>query len=162
MKRDIHIQFEELSTENQLTEQEQQLLKAAAEACSRAYAPYSEYHVGAALLLDNGEVVTGSNQENAAYPSGLCAERVAMFYASSRYPGAKIKILAITAHSGNFIIDQPVTPCGSCRQVMSEYENRQNMPLKIILRGEKGRILVLKGTESLLPLAFHAGELKKQ
>lgn len=137
------------------------LLEHAEKAVEGAYAPYSLYHVGAAVLLDNGEIITGSNQENVAYPSGLCAERVALFYASSQFPDIPVKSIAITAKAKDFIIDKPVTPCGSCRQVMAEWENRFNSKLKLIMRGEKGKIYIIEGVNNILPLMFHAEELKK-
>ncbi len=162
MKKTIQYEIEEFDSINELSEGDQKLLNEAAKACEKAYAPYSEYNVGAALLLDNGKIITGNNQENVAYPSGLCAERVAMFYASSQYPDAKILTIAITARSHNFTISQPVTPCGSCRQVMAEYENRQQQAVRVILSGETGKIQLINNVDTLLPLAFHAAELKKQ
>ena len=102
------------------------MLQHAQEAIEGSYAPYSEFRVGAAVLLENGEVIKGSNQENAAYPSGLCAERVAIFHAKSKYPDLKVKSIAITAASDNFITKSPITPCGACRQVIAETESRQN------------------------------------
>jgi cytidine deaminase len=135
------------------------LLARAAEICNNAYAPYSSFQVGAALLLENGEIVCGSNQENAAYPSGMCAERVAMFAASTQYPGVDFRSIAITAKSKNFVVNYPVSPCGACRQVMAEYENISNKPFKVILKGENGKIIIIKNISSLLPLAFNSSHL---
>ncbi len=139
--------IEELNTEDQI------VVKAAQEALNNAYSPYSKFSVGAAVLLDNGEIVQGSNQENAAYPSGLCAERVALFYANSKYPEASVKTLAISALKAGKIIDNPIPPCGACRQVILETEQRFEQPIKIILAGAKG-IQVVSNAKSLLPLTF--------
>src|SRR6187551_179031 len=118
----------------------QNLMFKAIEVRKQAYAPYSKFRVGASVLLDNGEIVMGSNQENAAYPSGLCAERVAVFQAGSIYPQATILKIAITAASDNSITTAPVPPCGSCRQTIAEYEIRQNTPIEIYFMGETGMI----------------------
>lgn len=119
-----------------------------------AYAPYSNFKVGVALLLENGLRVQGSNQENAAYPSGLCAERVAVFYAGSRYPGVKILKMAISAASSNSTISIPIPPCGACRQSMAEYEIKQNTPIEIYFMGEIGAIYKSDSLKNLLPLLF--------
>ena len=137
------------------------LIQAAREATIKAYAPYSNFKVGAAVLLDNGKIISGNNQENAAYPSGLCAERVAIFAASSQYPDAVVKAIAITAHSDNFLINTPITPCGACRQVLAEYEFKSGKDIKIILTGEVGKTLVIRSIRTLLPFAFDASDLKK-
>ena len=131
-----------------------ELLVAAKKMVKTAYAPYSEFHVGAAVLLENGEIIAGNNQENAAYPSGLCAERVALFYAGSQYPTIAIKTIAISVKSKNVIISEPLSPCGGCRQVIAEYENKFKKPIRIIMSGEKGQIYIAKSIESLLPLMF--------
>ena len=136
-------------------------MESATKAIENAYAPYSAFKVGAAVLLENDEIITGNNQENVAYPSGLCAERVALFYAASIYPEVTVKTIAVTASAVHFDLSEPVTPCGSCRQVMSETENRFESPIRIIMRGESGKIYITKGINNLLPLMFHAEELKK-
>lgn len=142
------VKYDELSVE------ECQLVDAARKACHRAYAPYSKFAVGAAISLSNGEVVTGSNQENVAYPSGMCAERVACFYAHSQYPEAKFNAIAIAASNSNGQeLQLPISPCGSCRQVLLEYEILAGNDIKIILVGEK-EIYILPSVKSLLPLAF--------
>ena len=110
-------------------------------------------------MLENGVVITGNNQENAAYPSGICAERVAMFYASSQYPGVKAIKVAVTAFSKAFPVIAPVAPCGSCRQVLSEYEKLYNSDIELILQGQQGSIYRLKNVSSLLPLAFTSDDL---
>ena len=126
---------------DECTEVEKNLIDAAKEATSNAYAPYSNFHVGAALLLENGKIVTGNNQENAAYPSGLCAERTAVFYANAQYPDQKIEAIAVAAYYNGQFTDDLISPCGSCRQVLLEVESRYNSPVKILLykNGEYGR-----------------------
>lgn len=139
-------------TLHELMPRERTLCEAALAAASNAYAPYSQFKVGAAVLLANGQVVTGNNQENAAYPSGLCAERVALFYAMSRYPGTPIEMLAVTAvYEGKQV--ERITPCGSCRQVMTEAEKRYKQPIKLLLCG-RDEIIRLDSAEALLPLSF--------
>ncbi|MCB2207780.1 MAG: cytidine deaminase [Bacteroidetes bacterium] len=159
--RNINIQIEEYDHTDSLKKAEAQLLGLAQEAIKGSYAPYSEFHVGAAVLLENGEIVKGSNQENAAYPSGLCAERVAIFHAKSKYPSLKVKSIAITAASENFITRSPITPCGACRQVIAETENRQNEKIRIIMKGQEGIVQAVNGIENLLPLVFKEEQLKK-
>tara|TARA_R110000868_G_scaffold2499_5_gene18195 strand:+ start:671 stop:1153 length:483 start_codon:yes stop_codon:yes gene_type:complete len=132
----------------------QQLMAQAVAVRKKAYAPYSKFKVGAAILLDNGEVVLGSNQENAAYPSGLCAERVAIFYAGSMYPDAKIVHMAITAASDTNKTESPIPPCGACRQSIAEYEIKQESPIEIYFMGESGAIYKSNSLKNLLPLMF--------
>ncbi|WP_254073596.1 cytidine deaminase [Cellulophaga sp. HaHaR_3_176] len=136
-----------------------ELMISAVEARKNAYAPYSNFQVGAAVLLENGEVVIGSNQENAAYPSGLCAERVAIYHASAKYPNVIIKAVAISATSKNYVVDSPAAPCGNCRQSMIEYEQKQKLPIKILLMGEKGEVLKIDSLLDILPLAFNSSFL---
>ena len=145
---------------NELTEEDQNLVKLAKEAAKSAYAPYSKFNVGAALLLENGMVIKGNNQENAAYPSGICAERVAVFAAGANYPGVKIKTIAVTAFSEKFKLDSPITPCGSCRQVMCEYETKFSSDIKLILCSDCDEVWVLDSVKSILPLLFSANSLK--
>ncbi|MCD6112075.1 MAG: cytidine deaminase [Bacteroidales bacterium] len=140
---------------------DKELLLQAKKACLSAYAPYSKYYVGAATLLENGKIFTGNNQENIATPSGMCAERVAVFSASSHYPETPIKAIAITSKAKDFIVDTPVTPCGACRQVLAEYETKFNSNIKLILMGETGKILIINSIKDILPLMFHADKLKK-
>ncbi len=137
----------------------QKLASLAKEASFRSYSPYSNFNVGAALLLSNGLIVSGNNQENAAYPSGLCAERVAMFHASSQYPDESITRMAIMAQrdkSGQFL---PVTPCGGCRQVMSEYEQKFGAPIQVLLIGPESKYYLINDIDSLLPLKFSMNTL---
>ncbi len=160
-KRDISIQVSEYDDIRDLTPEEQLLVQASRDMTLRAYAPYSEFYVGAAVLLENGEMIKGSNQENGAYPSGLCAERVAVFAASAMFPGVPMQMIAISARSKRLDIDAPVSPCGACRQVMLEYEILQNKAVKLLLSKEKGKILVVDKVEDLLPLSFSGDQLKK-
>jgi cytidine deaminase len=132
----------------------QNLMKEAIVVRKNAYAPYSKFKVGAALLLDNGIIVLGSNQENAAYPSGLCAERVAIFHAGAIYPDAKILKMAITAASESNKTSTPIPPCGSCRQSIAEYEIKQNTPIEIYFMGEIGVIYKSDSLKNLLPFMF--------
>ncbi len=162
IKKEIKLEYFEYEEEKELTKEEQNLLNDALEAVSRSYAPYSEFHVGAAVLLENGEVVCGSNQENAAYPSGLCAERVALFYANSKFPNVAVKALAITAKADHFPIETPLMPCGSCRQVIAETENRQQSKIKLIMKGTTGPVQVMNGIDTLLPFTFYEKKLQKK
>ncbi|PBJ13282.1 cytidine deaminase [Flavobacterium sp. ACN6] len=139
---------------NELPEEIQDLMNQAVEIRKKAYAPYSKFRVGAALLLDNGKIVLGSNQENAAYPSGLCAERVAIFHAGSIYPEAKIIKMAITAASDTNQTTAPIPPCGSCRQSIAEYEIKQETPIEIYFMGEIGEVYKSSSLKNLLPLMF--------
>lgn len=132
----------------------QDLMAQAVEVRKNAYAPYSQFRVGVAILLDNGKVVVGSNQENAAYPSGLCAERVAIFYAGAVYPEAKILKMAITAASDMNQTTAPIPPCGSCRQSIAEYEIRQETPIEIYFMGEVGVVYKSESLKNLLPFMF--------
>jgi cytidine deaminase len=138
---------------DELQSEEKKLIDSAKDACSRAYAPYSQFHVGAAALLANGETVTGTNQENVAFPSGLCAERTALFYANSQYPQQAVQSLAIAAFTQGDFIDKPISPCGACRQVILETEMRYKTPIRILLYG-KSAVYIIEGINSLLPLAF--------
>jgi len=149
--KSVHIILKE---EEELNEVEQKLLAAAKEATFRSYAPYSKFHVGAAALLDNGEIITGNNQENCAYPSGLCAERTTLFYANSRYPDVPVRILCIAARgtSGEFT-KEPISPCGACRQVMLETEHRFGSPIQVMLYGTDGTYFIDSARE-LLPVSF--------
>ncbi|TPG39311.1 cytidine deaminase [Flavobacterium pectinovorum] len=139
---------------NELSKDVQDLMNQAIEIRKKAYAPYSQFRVGAALLLDNGKIVLGSNQENAAYPSGLCAERTAIFYAGSMYPEAKILKIAITAASDTNQTKAPIPPCGSCRQSIAEYEIKQDTPIEIYFMGEIGEVYKSTSLKNLLPFMF--------
>ena len=132
----------------------QSLMLKASEARNNAYAPYSNFNVGAALLLDNNEMISGSNQENASYPSGLCAERTAIFYTGAKYPNAKILKMAIIAGSKDRQTTAPIPPCGACRQSISEYEVKQGSPIEIYFMGEVGKVVKSESLANLLPLVF--------
>lgn len=135
------------------------LMNTAVEAREKAYAPYSKFHVGAAILLDNNEVIPGSNQENASYPSGLCAERTAIYYAGAKYPEAIIKRIAISATSQNHAVTSPIPPCGACRQAIAEYEVKQDEPIEIYFMGESGAVAKSNSLKDLLPFAFDKSNL---
>jgi cytidine deaminase len=158
----LSISYCEFETKDDLNESDKFLLTEAEKAMQLAYSPYSGFSVGAALLLGNGMVFTGNNQENAAYPSGLCAERVAMFAAASQYPGILFVSIAVTAMSENFLVNYPVSPCGSCRQVMAEYENSRKAQMRIILKGQTGKVVVFNKSNDLLPFVFNSDQLKSK
>jgi cytidine deaminase len=157
----IQITYLETESHDELAPEDLKLLSMASGALQSAYVPYSHYRVGAAVLLENGEIVTGSNQENMAFPSGLCAERVAIFSAVSHFPGVPVRAIAITAKSEDFPVSEPVTPCGSCRQVMIEYESNQGSPVRLILGCETGRAIQVEKAADLLPLSFKEDMLRK-
>lgn len=135
------------------------LMEKAIEIRKTAYAPYSNFLVGVALELDNGEIITGTNQENAAYPSGLCAERVAIFYTGSKFPNAKILKLCITASPNDRDSDIPIPPCGACRQSIAEYEFKQDSLIEIYFMGAKGEVYKSDSLQNLLPLMFDKNHL---
>lgn len=137
-----------------LSEADQSLCKKAEAALVTSYSPYSNFKVSTAVQLADGRVVTGSNQENVAYPSGLCAERVALFSIGAAYPDALIESMVVTAHTDNFKIEQPVTCCGSCLQVMAEFERKQGKEIEVLFYCIDGKILKIKGVKNLLPFAF--------
>ncbi|MFS4494963.1 cytidine deaminase [Maribacter sp. 2308TA10-17] len=153
-KKNIAFELEIYESIDELHEVDLKLMIAAVEARKNAYAPYSNFQVGAALLLENGEVVIGNNQENASYPSGLCAERVAIFQAGAKYPNVIIKSIAISATSKNYEVDKPAAPCGNCRQSISEYEVKQKQPIQLLMMGAVGEVLKCNSIGDILPLAF--------
>jgi len=146
--------FEVYDSVEELPQAIQDLMKKAVLARNKAYAPYSQFKVGAALALDNEEVVTGSNQENASYPSGLCAERTAIYYAGATYPDAKIQNIAVSAKSMKHKLEAPVPPCGACRQALVEYEVKQEADIAVFFMGESGQVMKSKSIKDLLPLIF--------
>lgn len=151
MKDDVIKRFADQSG---LTAQQSGLVKKAVEATDDAYAPYSNFYVGAAALLESGEIVKGSNFENASYPLCLCAERVALGSVHSQYPGAIVKSIAVTAKNPKQKVSEPVAPCGACRQVICEYEQKQGAPIEIIMFGETDAVIVCESASHLLPIAF--------
>lgn len=146
-------------SKEELSQEEINLMEHAFDARTKAYAPYSRFTVGVAILLDNGQIIQGSNQENAAYPSGLCAERVAIFYAGATYPDAKIEKMFITASPLDRDLDDPIPPCGSCRQAIAEYEFKQDTPITIFFMGAKGDIYKSDSLKNILPLVFDKNHL---
>lgn len=156
---DIHTTIK-IYSPDELSAEEQQLVEAAKKATTRSYAPYSHFHVGAAALLANGEIISGTNQENAAYPSGICAERTTLFYANSQHPQEAVKALAIAARtSEGHWTETPISPCGACRQVMTETENRFGKPMKVLLCSTR-EVFVIESAKDLLPVSFGSEDLK--
>lgn len=152
-KLSVFESFEELSNS------EKEFMNQAIEIRKKAYAPYSKFQVGAAIVLDNGVVLQGSNQENAAYPSGLCAERVVFFYAGANYPNNKITKLFISATPSDRDSENPIPPCGSCRQSIAEYEIKQDLPIEIYFMGAKGAVYKSNSLKNLLPFMFDKSNL---
>jgi cytidine deaminase len=151
--KEIKIAYIEYESLDQLGQEDRVLADAAIEAVSQSYAPYSNFNVGASVMFEDGEIIKGSNQENAAYPSGLCAERTALFYASSSRPDAAIKALAIAAGQNGKLCETPATPCGACRQVMAQYQTKGGRPMAVILVGAD-KIWKFEKVDDLLPLIF--------
>lgn len=143
---------------DELSDKDKELIDLAKKTCERSYVPYSNFSVGAAALLANGKIITGSNQENAAYPSGICAERTTLFYANSEYPDQAVDTLAVAAHNSKSFLETPIPPCGACRQVILETERRYKQPIRILLFGEK-EIYECQGIGQLLPLSFDASSM---
>jgi len=157
----ININTKAIVFENrsQLTIEDNELMQTAVEASNKAYAPYSNFKVGCAILLDNGKVISGNNQESAAYPSGMCAERVAIWKAGSEYPNMKVLKMAITAKSLQRKVDKPVGPCGACRQTLSEYEINQKEKIEVLFMGEVGEVIKVESIALLLPFSFDSSYL---
>ena len=153
VKKEIRIEYEEYSSVEELSAEDLELSRAAVQALDGSYAPYSHFHVGAAVRLSDGTIVKGANQENAAYPSGICAERTAMFAAGANYPALDIEGIAIVARQNGRICSDPAAPCGACRQVMAQYQTKSGKPMYVILVGA-GRILKFSRVDDLLPLIF--------
>ena len=160
--RHLNLTFKVYRDKEELAGEDIYLLDKAIMAREGAYAPYSNFKVGAAVLLENGEIVIGSNQENASYPSGLCAERVAIFQAGSQFPDVKILSLAISAGSDKVPTHEPAAPCGNCRQSIYEYEHKQGKPIRIILQGNLGPVYLINAISDLLPLGFNSSQLNSE
>lgn len=160
-KINISVTCNEFSNIGELDADDRELIEKAKFASRAAYAPYSKFYVGAAVRLANGKIYTGNNQENSAFPSGICAERVALFAASSQEPDAVVKSIAVYATTNSFKLNNPVTPCGACRQVMVEYEQNAQTNMRIIMQAGEGKIWITEGMNNLLPFMFHAEELQK-
>lgn len=154
-KLDLTISLEKYDNEIELTPIEQTLLKEARKATYKSYAPYSKFHVGVAVLLDDGQIITANNQENAAFPSGSCAEQSAIFWIGANYPECKIKSIAVIARPGSGDEFRGVPPCGACRQAMLEYENRQKQSIRLLMLGSDNQILIADSIGDLLPLKFN-------
>ncbi|MBR4133390.1 MAG: cytidine deaminase [Bacteroidales bacterium] len=153
VRKEIRIGYEEYASVEEMSAADRDLCRAAVEALEGSYAPYSHFHVGAAVRLSDGTVVKGANQENAAYPSGLCAERTAMFSAGANFPGLDIVSIAIVARQDGRICSEPVAPCGACRQVMIQYQNKAGKPMSVILVGAD-HIKKFARVDDILPLIF--------
>ena len=159
LKKELRFQITVYKNLNELAPKDKALMLQAVSARKNAYAPYSNFRVGAAVSLVNNEVVIGSNQENASYPSGLCAERVAIFHAGAKFPNVSVNTVAISAASDNYEVTSPAAPCGNCRQAMYEYEFKQKQPIRLLLMGEKGSIIECSSVDDILPLGFNSSFL---
>ena len=159
-REEYRFEYEVFDKIEDLSKDDAALLLAAKEETAFAYAPYSHFLVAAVAQLSNGQIVKGTNQENASYPVGICAERVLMSTASSLYPGVAIETMAITYNNLNGKSERPVSPCGMCRQALSEFEERTNHPIRLVFGGMEGNIIVVKKSRLLLPFSFGGGDLK--
>lgn len=159
-KREVSISFLEYQNRDEMPVTEKNLVEEAVAAASGAYAPYSHFMVGAALLLDDGTVIRGANVENAAFPSGSCAEKTALSYMVANYGRRKVVAIAITALADGKVTDEPVPPCGNCRQMLIEEEQRSSSPIKVILAG-RSTVYVLESSQALMPLSFTGSNLRK-
>lgn len=152
--------YEVYNDSSELTEQDAWLLAEARSVTEQAYAPYSNFHVGAVAMLENGKIVAGTNQENASFPVGICAERVLLGSIATLHPNVPVKSIAISYNSSTVKSDHPISPCGMCRQALLEYETRLSKPIRLILSGQEGKVYIIKTVSLLLPFAFTSGELK--
>jgi cytidine deaminase len=159
-KKTVEFIYDLYENADALDKRDAQLLQQAKAACDLAYAPYSKFHVGAVALLKNGVVIKGSNQENASFPVGLCAERVLLAAATSAYPGVPIETIAISYSSKEVRSNHPISPCGICRQSLSEYEERLKHPIRLILGGLEGKVFIIPTAGILLPLSFTSSDMK--
>ena len=159
-KEEFNFSYEVYDSAEELTQEDAWLVNEAREVTTAAYAPYSNFNVGAVAKLANGEIVAGTNQENASYPVGICAERVLLASAASLYPGIAIDTIAISYNNTNGESDHPISPCGMCRQSLTEYEERVKQPIRLILTGLEGKVIVVEKANSLLPLSFGSIDLK--
>ena len=158
-QKKFEFSFEVYAGIDELNAEDRQLLTDARNVTDKAYAPYSNFHVGAAAKLENGKIVTGTNQENASYPVGICAERVLLSAISSLHPGLAIESMAVSYQSKKMKSDHPISPCGMCRQALQEFEGRTGKPIRLILAGMEGEIYIINSASQLLPLAFRSEEL---
>jgi cytidine deaminase len=155
----FEFEYEVYEGRDELDKNDAWLLDEAREVTSQAYAPYSNFNVGAVAKLTNGEIVAGSNQENASFPVGICAERVLLASISSLYPNTQIETIAISYQSEEVKSDHPISPCGMCRQALQEFEHRMKSPIRLVLGGMEGKVYIIKSSGQLLPLAFTSKEL---
>jgi cytidine deaminase len=158
-RKDYHFSYEVYDDAEDLPVEDARLVTQAREATANAYAPYSRFRVGAAAILENGRIVTGTNQENASYPAGICAERVLLSAAASLFPGIPVRTLAISYFNEQGPANRPISPCGICRQSLSEFEIRTRQPIRLLLSGQTGPVYVVPDSGSLLPLAFVAADM---
>jgi cytidine deaminase len=158
MEQIFEFKYQVFESIDELSERDAILLKEAREVTKQAYAPYSKFHVGAAARLSNSEILTGTNQENASYPVGICAERTLLSTISSLYPGTSIDSMAVSYQSQAHSSDHPISPCGMCRQFLQEFEKRLG-PIRLILGGQQGKVFIIESASQLLPLAFSSDEL---
>jgi cytidine deaminase len=159
-KKEYKFDFVTCASDKELTDADAALIKKAREATALAYAPYSNFMVAAIAKLSNGEIVTGTNQENASYPVGICAERVLLSTVSSLYPTIAIDTIAISYYNKNGKSDRPISPCGICRQTLLEYEERAKQSIRLILSGQEGEVVIIEKAAQLLPLSFGSDDLK--
>ena len=159
-QQQYHFEFEVYNSIKDLQEADQQLLQQARDIAETAYAPYSNFFVGAAAQMENGKVITGTNQENASYPVTLCAERSLLATAATIYPKMIMNTMAISYHNNNGNSEHPISPCGMCRQSLLEYEGRLQHPIRLILGGLEGKVYIIKKASMLLPLSFTSEDMK--
>ena len=159
IKHEIKINFEEYTSVEELGQADKELCLEAVKALANSHSPYSKFRVGVAMRLQSGKILLASNQENVAYPSGLCAERVALFHWGANHPNDPIETMAITAHSDEFLLTKPVTSCGACLQVLAEYEKKQGRAIKMLLYCQQGAVWTATGIESFLPFLFFEDRL---
>jgi cytidine deaminase len=157
---EIHLRYVVYESSDELAPEDRSLLEEARNVTSRAYAPYSKFYVGAAALFENGKIISGTNQENASYPVGICAERTLLSVAAMDQSGIPIKSIAVSYNNINGQSNNPISPCGMCRQSLSEYEVRNKQPIRLILSGQKGRVYIIHHASDLLPLSFGSNDLK--
>lgn len=158
-QKEFRLTYEEYASDTELAPADRQLLDIARDATAHAYAPYSRFKVGAAARLTNGEILTGTNQENASFPVGICAERVLLSVAAARYPGMPVTAIAVSYFNEEGAAERPISPCGICRQSLLEFETRTGQPIRLILGGQTGPVYIIPQSGSLLPIAFAADDL---
>jgi cytidine deaminase len=159
-KKEYRFAYEEFGSADELDVEDAALLKRAQEVTADAYAPYSHFRVGAAARLANGAIVTGTNQENASFPAGICAERTLLSAAASLFPGVGVEDLAVSYFNENGSSDEPISPCGICRQSLQEMEQRSGRPIRLLLGGRGGKVYIIPEAGQLMPFAFTGDELK--